>query len=137
MALGGCSYEYDLLAIVRDGQIVFIVDPKSPSVPSCLRRIEVSAKGGRSSVWRDSVDYTDAFANKFPIPFGANFNGRHQPEWPTIDAKPLQQGVVYEVTATTGATGYGIGHFSIDESGHIVNMKSANETANANPSNRS
>jgi len=116
---------------------VFIVDPKSPSVPSCLRRIEVSTDGGRSSVWRDSVDYADDCANEFPIPFGANLKGRHQPEWPTIDAKPLHRGVVYEVTATTGATGYGVGHFSIDESGHIVNMKSANETAHANPYDRS
>lgn len=121
LALGGCSYEYDLLAVMHNGHIVIIVDPQSPSVPSCLRRIEVSAEGGRSSVWRDSVDYEDACANKFPIRFGAKLNGHPQTEWPTIAAKPLWRGIIYEVSTTTGATGYGGGRFMIDASGRIVN----------------
>ena len=105
MLLGGCSYSYDVLAVVRAGQIVFIVDPKSPSSASCIRRIEVAAVGERSSVWRESVDYDDDCANKFPVSYGVSFKGRHQPEWPTIKASPLRRGVIYEVGTTTGATG--------------------------------
>ncbi|WP_157083207.1 hypothetical protein [Novosphingobium lentum] len=129
MALGGCSYAYNLLALMRDGHIVFIVDPKSPSVPSCLRRIEVSAEGERSCVWRDSVDYEDACANKFPIPFGAKLTGHPQPEWPTIDAKLLRPGIIYEVSTTTGATGYGEGRFMIDANGRIVNKNFSEATS--------
>lgn len=126
--LGGCSYEYELLGVVRDGRIVFVIDPKSTSAPTCLRRIEVSAEGERTSIWRDSVDYDDDCANKFPIPFGSKLKGRHQPEWPTIESKPLERGVIYEVLTTTGATGYGSGRFLINASGQVVNLNFSNET---------
>lgn len=122
MLLGGCSYSYDVIAVVRDGRIVFVVDPKSSSSPSCLRRIEVSAVDERESVWRESVDYDDDCANKFPIPYGESFKGRHQPEWPAIKASPLRRGVVYEVGTTTGATGYGGGRFIINSDGRVKNL---------------
>ena len=121
MSLGGCSYGYELEAVLLNGQVAFIVDPNSRSIPSCFRHIEVSVVGGRNSQWRDSVDYEDACANKFPITYGARLKGRPQTDWPTIYAKPLQRGVFYEVITTTGATGYGGGRFSLDESGRITN----------------
>jgi hypothetical protein len=119
MALGGCSYTYRVVATVRDGRIVFEGDPKS-SPPSCVRTIEVSAVGERDLVWRESVDYDDACANKFPIAYGVSFKGRRQPEWPTIRAKPLRRGITYEVFTTSGATGYGGGRFSIRYDGRVV-----------------
>lgn len=122
-SLGGCSYEYQLEAVLLNEQVIFIVDPSSRSVPSCFRQVEVSGLSGRISEWRDSVDYKDACSNKFPIVYGAKLNGRPQADWPTINAKPLQRGVVYEVNTTTGATGYGVGRFSIDENGRIINVK--------------
>lgn len=81
----------------------------------------MSVRGGRSSEWRDSVDYEDACANKFPFAYGDKLYGRPQADWPKINAKPLKRGVHYEINTTTGATGYGVGQFSIDESGHIIN----------------
>lgn len=131
MLLGGCSYSYDVLAVVRAGQIVFIVDPKSPSSASCIRRIEVAAVGERSSVWRESVDYDDDCANKFPVSYGVSFKGRHQPEWPTIKASPLRRGVIYEVGTTTGATGYGAGRFIIRSDGRVENLAWPEPSGNA------
>lgn len=121
VALGGCSYEYDIIATVRDGRIVFVVDPESSHAPSCVRRVEVSVVGARDYAWRESVDYDDACADKFPIVYGVSFKGSNQPEWPAIPAKLLRRGVTYEVSTTTGATGYGAGRFSIREDGRVVN----------------
>ncbi|HEY0957771.1 MAG TPA: hypothetical protein VGE05_00695 [Novosphingobium sp.] len=121
--LSGCSYSYDVLAVARGGQIAFIVDPKSSSSPTCIRRIEVYAEVERATVWRESVDYDDDCANEFPIAYGASFKGRHQEEWPTIPASALRRGVVYEVSTTTGATGYGGGRFVIKTDGRVENLQ--------------
>ena len=123
MLLGGCSYSYEVLAVARGGQIAFIVDPKSSSSPSCIRRIEVYGDGERAPVWRESVDYEDDCANEFPVAYGTRFKGRHQQEWPTISAQPLRPGVVYEVSTATGATGYGGGRFVIKADGRVENLK--------------
>jgi hypothetical protein len=41
---------------------------------------------------------------------------------PTAVAKPLQRGVIYQISTTTGATGYGGGRFVIQSDGRVVNM---------------
>jgi len=120
--LGGCSYRYEVLAVVRGGQIAFIVDPKSSSSPSCIRRIEIFGDSRRAPVWRESVDYDDDCANEFPVAYGTQFRGRHQQEWPTISAQPLRPGVVYEVITTSGATGYGGGRFVLKADGSVENL---------------
>lgn len=128
LTLNACSYGYDLLATVRGGQIVFLVDPKSSDTPSCVRRIEVYDVANRETVWRASVDYDDDCANKFPVTYGQSFEGKRQPDWPTIEAQKLRPGVTYEISTTTGATGYGGGLFHIDEQGHVVNGKGPDES---------
>lgn len=122
MLLGGCSYSYEVLAVARGGQIAFIADPKSSTAPSCIRRIEVYGEGERAPVWRESVDYEDDCANEFPVVYGTRFKGRHQQEWPTISAQQLRPGIVYEVSTTTGATGYGGGRFVIKVDGRVENL---------------
>lgn len=121
--LSGCSYEYGVVAMLENGQIIFGVDPRSNSNPSCLRRIEVIAEDERESAWRASVSYDDDCANKFPIKYGSSFHGQPQPEWPTITAKPIRPGIIYEVNTTTGATGYGWGRFTIKTDGQLVNLE--------------
>jgi hypothetical protein len=128
LTLIACSYGYDVIATVRGGQVVFLVDPKSSDTPSCVRRIEVYEVATRETVWRDSVDYDDDCANKFPVTYGQKFEGKRQPEWPTIEAQELRSGVTYEISATTGATGYGGGFFHIDGSGHVLNGKGPDES---------
>jgi hypothetical protein len=42
LALAGCSYGYDVLAVARDGRPAFIVGPASSHRPSCVRLVEVT-----------------------------------------------------------------------------------------------
>lgn len=122
VSLGGCSYSYDLIASVRNGQIVIDVDPASSQHPVCLRRIEVSAEDVREAAWLESVSYDDDCANKFPLPYGYRLRGAHQRDSQEITAKPLRRETIYEVTATTGATGYGGGRFVIHADGKVENL---------------
>jgi hypothetical protein len=121
-SLGGCSYSYNLIAAVRNGQIVIEVDPTSSQHPKCLRRIEVSAEGERDLKWLESVSYGDGCANKFPLPYGYRLRGEHQTETEEVAAKPLRRETIYEMTATTGATGYGGGRFVIHADGKVENL---------------
>ena len=121
-SLGGCSYSYDLIASVRNGQIVIDVDPTSSHHPACLRRIEISAEDEREAAWLESVSYDDACANKFPLPYGYLLRGKHQPDNREVAAKPLRRETIYEVTATTGATGYGNGRFIVHADGRVENL---------------
>ena len=122
-ALSGCSYSYDVIAMSRDGHIVFVVDPKSRQQPDCVRRIAVFAENEREPVWRESTSYDDDCANTFPVSYGLRLKGRHQEDSiPEMKAKTLQTGIVYEVSTTTGATGYGGGRFVIHADGRIENL---------------
>jgi hypothetical protein len=122
VSLGGCSYSYNLIAAVRHGQIIIDVDPASSQHPSCLRRIEVSAEGEREATWLESVNYDDDCANKFPLQYGYRLHGKHQPDSREIVAKPLRPETIYEVVATTGATGYGRGRFIVHADGRVENL---------------
>ena len=121
-SLAGCSYSYDLIAVVRSGQVSIDVSPSSSRQPPCLRRIEVSVEDEREAAWLESVSYDDACANKFPLSYGHRLRGKHQPDSAEVGPKPLRRETVYEVTATTGASGYGGGRFIIRADGRIQNL---------------
>ena len=133
-----CSYAYPLLAVSHAGRLAFIVDPKSGDQPSCFRYVEVIAEEGAKAkaapepaddasrvgygtYWFESVDYDNACANRFPVRYGVGLNGRHQ-NYGSVRAKALRREVVYDVSTTTGATGYGGGRFIIHANGHIENL---------------
>ncbi|WP_298290204.1 hypothetical protein [Novosphingobium sp.] len=120
--LGGCSYNYNLFAKVRNGQIVIDVDPASSRQPTCLRQIEVSVEDERDPTWRESVSHDDKCANEFPLSYGHRLRGKHQQDREEVAAKPLQLEVIYEVTTTTGATGYGGGRFIVHADGNVENL---------------
>ncbi|KKC27017.1 hypothetical protein [Sphingomonas sp. SRS2] len=147
IVLSGCSYSYDLLAVVWDGHLTFVVDPTSAQRPSCLRYVDVTADiavtgsdgkrydpaPGTHTAWLENIDYDDDCLNKFPLMYGSRLKGRHRPEGPLIVAMPLRRGVVYGITTTTGATGYGGGRFVIHADGRVENLRrqttdSGNET---------
>lgn len=133
LTLSSCSYGYDLLAVVRNGRVVFIVDPASAQQPSCLRRVEVTAEDDeRDTLWLESVSYDDDCANKFPLPYGATIKGQHQQDSRLVMAKPLRRGTIYNVSTTTGATGYGGGRFVVHADGRIENLKLQDSTAQGN-----
>lgn len=138
VALGGCSYGYDLLAVVQDGRLTFVVDPTSAQRPSCLRYVDVTADltgtgadgkqsydpaPGTHTAWLENIDYDDDCANKFPLIYGVRLRGRHRPDGALIVATPLRKEVIYSITTTTGATGYGGGRFVIHADGRVENLK--------------
>ena len=120
--LGSCSYSYDVIAAVRNGQIVIDVGSASSHHPACLRRVEVSAEQGNNVAWLESVSYHDDCANKFPLPYGHRLGGKHEPDSGEVAAKPLRRDTVYELTTTTGATGYGGGRFIVHADGRLENL---------------
>ena len=133
IALSSCSYGYDLAAVVRDGELVFAVSQASSQQPVCLRRIEVTEEGERETVWSESVSYDDDCANKFPIAYGMALQGRHRQDHQEIARQPLRRGVIYNVSTTTGTTGYGGGRFLLKTDGQVENLPwpSANPQENA------
>lgn len=84
----------------------------------------MSAESERDPNWLESVSYDDDCANKFPLPYGYRLRGEHQMETEEVAAKPLRRETIYEITATTGATGYGGGRFIIHADGRVENLPS-------------
>ncbi|WP_148291517.1 hypothetical protein [Brevundimonas abyssalis] len=140
LLLGGCSYAYDILATMIDGQLTFIVDPSSRTKPSsCLTMIVVSAQDRQRRmeaqpgddaqpvntgvVWWNRVGYD--CETHFPVTYGVPLAGEpRSPEQADyeVEAKPLTPGVIYEVGATAGATGYGGGRFRLTGDGRVENI---------------
>jgi hypothetical protein len=135
--LTSCSYAYEILAVVQSGRLAFVVDARSGEQPSCLRYIEVKAEGmeraraepgddtmrvDSGTFWFESVSYDDDCANRFPLEYGRTLSGAHQYDRGIVKAKPLAREVIYEVSTTTGATGYGGGRFIIRKDGRVENL---------------
>lgn len=139
LLLGGCSYTYGILATMIDGRLTFIVDPDQRRPSACLTSIIVMAQDGqrraqaepgddvqlidRGVVWSNSVGYD--CETRFPVTYGAPLAGAPtSPEQPgrEVGAKPLTPGVIYEVAAAAGATGYGGGRFRLTTDGRVENL---------------
>lgn len=141
-ALGSCSYSYDLLAVVIDGRLAFIVDPSSDHKPDCIRSVDVSVdKGGPVAepaagdadrlvlhggvYWWKSFEVTSC-PNPFPIFYGQRLKGipfiYDDGKPSSVEAKPLRIGVVYEVTTSSSGSGYGGGWFRISKDGLVENL---------------
>lgn len=140
LLLGGCSYAYDILATMIDGRLTFIVDPNSRTKPSsCLTTIIVSAQDrerrveadpgddaelvNAGVVWWNSVGYD--CRTRFPVTYGVPLAGEPtsaEQAGHEVEAKQLAPGVIYEVTATAGATGYGGGRFRLTGNGTVENL---------------
>lgn len=151
LMLGGCSYTYDILATMIDGRLTFVVDPSSRSKPSsCLTTIIVSAQDRQSRVkaapsdnaqlasagvvWWNSVGYD--CETRFPVAYGVPLAG--EPRTPEqagreVAAKQLTAGVIYEVSATAGATGYGGGRFRLTAEGEVENLPMRNPANDRSP----
>lgn len=123
LALGGCSYLYNIEAIVRDGKVVFVVEGATPQSPVCVRSFGVRREQPRQTVWGENIAYEDPCENKFPVTYGIPFKGRPLIEGRSMPASPLQVGVTYSVHATTGANGYGSGRFVLLADGSVRNVK--------------
>lgn len=136
--LSGCSYSYDLKAVAIGGKLAFIVDPNSSGSAECFNQIDVIANDRvkvtptagddvdrvrYGTVWHERLD--NQCVDNFPVFYGQRLKGKRAPlsgHIEVVAAKPLRIGVVYEVTTTSGATGYGVGAFIIQPDRTILNV---------------
>lgn len=135
LLLTGCSYGYDLRAIVLAGRLAFVVDPASQQDANCIRSISVSAESGPAAapsdgddrqlvkhgvVWSKDTAVTECL-NRFPILYGQPLTG--QPFLPPgVAAKPLRVATVYTVETTGSGSGYGSGRFRIRRDHTVENL---------------
>ena len=73
--------------------------------------------------WFDRASYD--CKNPFPIFYGESLKGgppESGPQYAIINAKPLKVGIIYSVSTTTGATGYGGGRFRLRPDGAVENL---------------
>lgn len=143
LALGSCSYAYNLRAVAIDGRLAFIVDPTSDRKPDCVRSIEVSvdeggpialsAAGDDEKLVRNGGVYwwkvfdASSCPNRFPIFYGQRLKGvpfvYDDGRSSSVEAKPLRLGVLYSVLTTSSGSGAGEVWFRIDKNGHIENFR--------------
>jgi hypothetical protein len=140
LALTGCSYTYELRAVVIDGHIAFIVDPNSDRQPDCIRSIYVETDEGvtakpamgddaglveHGAFWWKDTAVTEC-PNPFPIRYGQHLEGRpfayQNRVTAGVEAKPLVIGVIYDVTTTSSGSGYGGCRFRIRADRTIENL---------------
>jgi hypothetical protein len=140
-SLGSCSYGYDILAVVIDGRLAFIVDPASEGKPDCIGSIHVSVdKGGpiaepvagddEGLVRNGGVYWWKSFEigsceNPFPIFYGQHLKGKpfiYDDGPSTVEAKPLRIGVLYHVDSSSKGGYYASGWFRITEDRRVENL---------------
>lgn len=149
LMLCSCSYSYDVNVRVADGRLIFDANPQWSA--DCVRAIEVSADDDAvralasagddvdsvqsGTFWAASVSLDDSCENRFPLQYGATLRGH---PWvydtggllrdadgklaPLVAPKRLRTEVLYTVTTTTGATGYGCGRFIIHRDRTVENV---------------
>ena len=149
LLLSGCSYAYDLQAVVIDGKVAFVVSPSSPRHPDCIREITVETDDARAEAtrrddqeavargvfWDQSLSHEGGCQNEFPIVYGEPlkgsplvYEGQGLPEGMqgqranTVMPKLLRIGATYTVSTTSGSTGYGCGRFRITQDRKIENF---------------
>ena len=134
VTLSGCSYTYDVQAMVSDGHLVFHANPQWGA--DCVYQVEVrSEEDVAVTVWEQSISVENECINKFPITYGVRLRGAAHvsasrgvhdaimgTSAPSVTAKKLRAGVIYTVSTTTGGSGYGCGRFRIGPKRQVENL---------------
>lgn len=142
LSLTGCSYVYDLRAVVLDGRLAFVVDPSSERDATCVRSIRVSAESGSPAAPREGSDSqlvknlvvwsgdtaAPECSNRFPILYGQPLAGRPVLQ-PGVAAMPLRVETIYNVETTGSGSGYGSGRFRIRRNRTVENLPSVDMSA--------
>lgn len=124
LPLGGCSYHYDLRAVIIDGRLAFTTDTHWLSgQPTCLREIEVFAYTPDYDVrWRAPGTY-ETCVQDFPVFYGQPVKGVRPDAPDTVKAKALKRGVIYHVNSTSSGGGSGTGLFRLTSDGQVENLE--------------
>lgn len=132
LALTGCSYSFDVRAVMIDGRLAFVPAPQSRKA-ECISRVMVREEGPpaaqtfeawmQSDLWVDQGGYD--CTDRFPLFYGealkGNDVGRSTPSR-EVAPKALRVGTIYEVMIVSGATGYGGGRFRLLPGGRVENL---------------
>ena len=133
--LGSCSYSFDVVALVRDGRLMFVPGPDRDSRNICVRGVDVQATGSvrataeagdrleqvRQGVfWSESLDWS-APCSPFPLVYG-RLGSRAATDSAGVSAKPLVKGVPYDVSISGDGGGHGGGCFVLHERG-VANLR--------------
>lgn len=133
LSLSGCSYSYEVHARVANGRLMFDANPQWGA--DCVREVKLTVGADvvwakTEVLWQQSVSHDDSCDNRFPIVYGELLRGRNY-VYPkdmagkpasSVAAKKLRTGVVYMISTTTGATGYGCGRFRINANREVQNF---------------
>lgn len=135
LGLSGCSYGFDVRAVMIEGRLAFVADGATRGQAKCVSHIQVlpedypagrdgestEAWAERAYAWNDYGGYD--CDDRFPIFYGAPLKGQDEARWRDVVAKPLRVGVTYDVSAVAGATGYGGGQFRLLPDGGVENLR--------------
>jgi len=139
VGLGACSRAFDVLAALRNGQIVFVAEQArdecvlAVEISSQLERPEPPAPTDRNpsglkqvwahDMWVQTVGPNDACQNKFPITYGVTLRGNSIAGSLQVDVQQLTPEVIYRVNIRTRDNGYGSGKFILRNDGTVENLK--------------
>lgn len=133
LPLSGCSYAFDVQAVMIDGRLAFVPAPQFRK-PACISRVMIRDEGAPTAqsfeawmqtahAWVDEGGYE--CTDRFPLFYGEALKGEHPAGTRgsgEVAAKPLRVGTIYEVMITSGATGYGGGRFRLLPDGRVENL---------------
>lgn len=138
LVLGGCSYGYEIEAVMIDGRLAFRPTPEAGDRAKCVSRVEVmpveyapfdereahAAWARKTYAWLDHGGHD--CADGFPVFYGAALKGVGEGGALRVEVEPkaLRVGVIYSVNITAGATGHGYGRFRVRADGTVENLSS-------------
>lgn len=145
LGLGGCSYRFDVRAVMIDGRLAFVSTGRFPK-PDCISRVMIrDVEAGTAQTyaawmqtafaWVDEGGYD--CTDRFPLFYGEPLKGEDadRPVPATeVAPKELRVGAIYEVMIISGATGAGGGRFRLLPDGRVENLGRAMLTGEDAPS---
>lgn len=115
LALGSCSYTYDVRAVMIDGRLAFVADRSWLGQPDCFRSIEVRSRAEPSrALWRQAAP-----ASSCPFDFPVFYGDRLIAD---VLVEPLRAGTIYEVASMSRGSGYGRGRFRLTGDRRVENL---------------
>lgn len=145
LTLAGCSYRYDVEAVMIDGRLAFVPNAASRGRAKCVSHVMVMpvqetrrADGESDAEWERRIYAWNDYAgydcdDRFPIFYGQPLKGEGGPDRPDVASQPLRPGVVYEVLISAAATGYGGGRFRLSADGAVENLPGLSSSADPEP----
>lgn len=133
LGLSGCSYTFDVRAVMIDGRLAFMPGPrirKPECVSGVMVRDEAPLVGETFADWRQAtyvwIDEGGYHcADRFPVFYGQVLTGEDTARtggFEEVAPRPLRVGAIYEVMIGSGATGYGGGRFRLLPDGRVENL---------------